>query len=98
MAEYRLTNKAVSDLENIWDYTVNKWSEKQADVYYKMLIEHFQQIAQSPDLGKRYDNVKSGLLGFQSGRHVIFYSFFKDIVVIKRILHGRMDFKRRLGG
>lgn len=96
MAEYRLTNKAVEDLESIWNYTVNKWSEDQADVYYKMLTEHFQQIADSPGLGKRYDNVKSGLLGFRSGRHVIFYSKIEDVVEIKRILHGRMDFKRRL--
>ena len=38
MASYLLTNKAVEDLTEIWHYTYYKWSEKQADKYYKMLL------------------------------------------------------------
>ena len=34
MARYKLTNKAVEDLAQIWNYTFNKWSENQADTYY----------------------------------------------------------------
>lgn len=30
MAKYKLTNKAVEDLNGIWDYTAYKWSEAQA--------------------------------------------------------------------
>ena len=33
MAKYSLTNKAVEDLTNIWDYTFEKWNENQADKY-----------------------------------------------------------------
>jgi hypothetical protein len=36
MAEYKLTNKAVEDLNGIWDYTANEWSEKQ--VYNPMML------------------------------------------------------------
>ena len=36
MANYNLTNKAVEDLEKIWDYTFQKWSEQQADKYYAL--------------------------------------------------------------
>ena len=32
MAKYELTNKAIEDLTEIWEYTVDKWSEQQADV------------------------------------------------------------------
>ncbi len=31
MAKYKLTNKAVKDLANIWNYTFEAWSERQAD-------------------------------------------------------------------
>jgi toxin ParE1/3/4 len=31
MAKYELTNKAVEDLTKIWEYTIDKWSEQQAD-------------------------------------------------------------------
>lgn len=31
MVRYKLTNKAVEDLTQIWNYTIDKWSENQAD-------------------------------------------------------------------
>jgi hypothetical protein len=40
MANYQLTNRAVADLTQIWNYTLDNWSENQADRYYKMLIDH----------------------------------------------------------
>lgn len=39
MAKFLLSNKAVEDLANIWDYIFEVWSENQADKYYEMLIE-----------------------------------------------------------
>jgi len=35
MAEFYLTNKAIEDLNKIWNYTCNKWSEEQADKNYE---------------------------------------------------------------
>ena len=52
MAKYLLTNKAVEDLTQIWNYTIDKWSESQADNYYKMLLDYFNDIAHNPDIGK----------------------------------------------
>ena len=43
MAEYRLTNQAVEDLNEIWNYTFDEWSEEQADKYYEMLIRFFNK-------------------------------------------------------
>ena len=48
MANYVLTNKAVDDLSGIWNYTYDVWSEKQADKYYKMLLEYCQELADQP--------------------------------------------------
>ena len=39
MAKYYFTKKAIEDLNSIWNYTINVWSEQQADVYYRMIIE-----------------------------------------------------------
>jgi len=38
MAKYFLSNKAVEDLSSIWIYTVETWSEQQADLYYSQII------------------------------------------------------------
>lgn len=97
MAEYKLTNKAVEDLSNIWDYTFEVWSEKQADKYYDGLISNCQEIAESPDLGKNYKGISKQLLGIKANRHIIFYrTLNENYVEITRILHERMDLKKRI--
>lgn len=96
MAKYELTNKAVDDLNQIWEYTVEKWSEQQADIYYKILLESCQNIANNLTLGKKYNGVKNELYGFKVNKHIIFYRVIKDrSVEITRILHGRMDLEER---
>ena len=38
MAKYHFTRKAIEDLNGIWHYTANVWSEEQADFYYNQKI------------------------------------------------------------
>ncbi len=97
MAKYKLTNKAVEDLTRIWSYTFEKWSEKQADKYYYILLESCHDIAKNPDLGKNYKGIIKELFGFKVNRHIIFYR--KDVdqsIEITRFLHERMDLKNRI--
>ncbi len=97
MAEYKLTNKAVEDLAGIWEYTFDKWSEKQADRYYKMLLDNCQDIANNPELGKNYQGIASELFGLKVNRHIIFYRKLDNKPIeITRILHERMDLKNRI--
>jgi toxin ParE1/3/4 len=97
MAKYRLTNKAVDDLTQIWNYTFNKWSEKQAETYYRMLLENCKEIAHNPSLGKTYSEVIKNILGFKVGRHVIFYRRIEENEIeIIRIVHEQMDLKNRI--
>jgi len=97
MAKYSLSNKAVDDLSAIWNYTFETWSEHQADKYYEMLVNFCQRLADDPTLGKQYAEITEDLLGFRTGKHVIFYRIVsaKEIEVI-RILHERMDLKNRV--
>jgi toxin ParE1/3/4 len=97
MAKFYLTNKAVQDLEAIWYYTVANWSENQAEIYYALLIDSCQELANKPHLGKSYKVVEQNILGYKSGEHLIFYSVISDKEIeIVRILHGMMDLKNHL--
>ena len=97
MAKYKLTKKATKDLSKIWNYTVDTWSEDQADQYYNMLLDSCRKIAEGKLKGKQYIGIYSGLLGMQAGKHIIFYrQMAKDHIEIARILHERMDLKRRI--
>ena len=98
MAKYHLTNKVVEDLTNIWEYTVDTWSERQADDYYNMLIASFQKITENPRLfGLKYEEIAEGLRGYRANKHIIFYRILADgDILVIRILHQRMDLKLRL--
>lgn len=97
MAKYQLTNQAVEDLSKIWEYTFEVWSEKQADKYYESLITNCQEIADNPGLGKHYEGVTKRLFGMKANRHIIFYrTVNENDVEITRILHERMDLKKRI--
>jgi len=97
MAEFKLTNKAVEDLSKIWNYTFEVWSEIQADKYYESLISNCQEIADNPFLGKNYDGISLKLLGIKTNRHIIFYrTLNENYIEITRILHKRMDLKKRM--
>jgi toxin ParE1/3/4 len=97
MAEFKLTNKAVDDLSKIWEYTLEVWSENQADKYYELLISNCQEIADNPHLGKSYDGITQSLLGMKTNRHIIFYrTLNENYIEIIRILHERMDLKKRI--
>ena len=94
MAKYYLTNKAISDLANIWDHTSDFWSEKQADKYYSLILETCQEIAENPLFGKVYDVVAKDLFGYKAGKHIIFYRLQpNNEIEIVRILHGMMDLR-----
>ena len=97
MTKYHLTKKAVADLANIWEYTLEKWSEQQADSYYQTLVESFEEITQKPFLGKNYEGITPKLLGMNVKKHIIFYrEISEEEIEITRILHSSMDLKRRI--
>lgn len=88
MPGYKLTHKAVEDLTGIWNYTVEKWSEKQADKFYRLLIDNFDELSRNQGLGKSYSAIIENILGFRVGRHIIFYRIIQsNKIEILRILH-----------
>ncbi len=97
MADYTLSRKAIQDLTEIWQYTCITWSEIQADKYYELLIQAFTPLAIKPSLGKSYEEVLSGLMGYRVGQHIIFYriSIAKKLQII-RILDVRMDLNSKM--
>ena len=97
MAKVILRQKAIDDLNYIWDYTFEKWSEKQADKYYTTIKLTCNAIGQNPEVGKEYDGISNNLLGLKSGKHIIFYKSISDErIEVVRILHERMDLKKRI--
>jgi len=97
MLKISFRQKAIEDLNNIWNYTYENWSENQADRYYTTIKFDCLEIGKNPKLGKNYNGISRNLLGLKSGKHIIFHHSISEIEIESiRILHERMDLKNRL--
>lgn len=90
MNTYRLSPRCVSDLADIFDYTVDTWGERQAEIYLEELAKCFERLADSPGLGRPCDLILPGIRRLEQGKHVIFYKPRRNGILISRILHQKM--------
>jgi len=98
MSKYKISKKAKIDLQNIWNYTLENWSVTQANNYLNLIIEELKRLAKDNSQGRNYSNIREGYLGSNIKSHIIFYKIVsKNEIEIIRILHQKMDLKRRLG-
>ena len=97
MAKVILRQKAIDDLNNIWNYTFEQWSENQANKYYATIKLACKEIGMNPFLGREYHRISKNLLGLNSGKHIIFYQLISENEIeVIRILHESMDLKQRM--
>lgn len=97
MAKLILRQEAINDLTGIWEYTVETWSENQANKYYEAIKLACMDIARDPGLGRQYVEIRGELFGYKINKHIIFYHLAaSDEVEVIRILHEKMDLKRQL--
>lgn len=89
--------QAINDLNDIWIYTLNKWSKEQADRYYDLIIDEIEFVADNFLTGKSAEQTRKNYRVTKIKSHLIFYRKTEsDIVEIVRILHQRIDIKKRL--
>ena len=91
-----ISKKAVSDLEEIWLYTVEKWSAEQADRYYNLIFNEINYISKNSTAGKSMEHVRKSYQASKVNSHLIFYRVVNDTIKMIRILHERMDMENRL--
>ena len=93
---YLISNKAVSDLEEIWLYTLENWSIEQADRYYNLIFDEIHFICKNLNSGKSKEHIRKGYRASKVKSHLIFYRIENNIVEIIRILHESMDIDNRI--
>jgi toxin ParE1/3/4 len=96
VGDYRLSPRAKQDLQEIWRYTERTWSDQQAEKYANLLIDMIERLAETPETGKRADEIRPGYWKQRVGSHLIFYRTTGAGIEVVRILHARMDIEGRL--
>jgi toxin ParE1/3/4 len=86
---------ALSDLDDIWDYTAEKWGVAQAKRYTKVIYDTALDLASGEKQGRKV-NSREGYLKYPAGLHLIFFRTMDNGIEVIRILHQNMDVERRL--
>lgn len=95
--KYRISEKAIDDLEKIWLYTLKKWSLEQADRYHNLIVNEIEFISENFNLSRKIDYIRTGYRISKVKSHLILYKKSVDgIIEIVRILHQKMDIENRL--
>ena len=95
MAVYDLSEKALDDLDRLYEYGVLTFGLGPADDYYDGLLLRFQEIAQSPRLYPAVDHINEGYRMSVFKAHSIYYRITDQGVYIVRLL-GREDVRKEL--
>lgn len=93
LTTYRLTPAARNDLENIWLYTVQTWSIRQADRYTDILEDTFERLVYMPEMTRARPEFDPAIRAHPSAEHVIIYRTESDHLVILRVLGGGQDWQ-----
>ncbi len=97
MSPIRLSRKARADLDEIWLYVAQQQSLEAADGLIDSIAERFSLLASTPGMGRRRDEIASGMRSFPVGNYVIYYRRTRGGLRISRVLHGARDAGRFFG-
>jgi toxin ParE1/3/4 len=96
VTDFVLSPRAQTDLDEIWDFTANRWGTEQAELYIRQLEAAIKNVAAEPRLGRSCDDIRAGYKKYPAGSHVLFFRVTGSGIEVIRILHSHMDFDRHL--
>jgi len=82
MRELVISERAEADLREIWHYSFDNWGEAQADRYLDELDAGMRKCGAEPEGGKQREAVRSGYWSSLVRKHVVFYTFTRNHVLI----------------
>lgn len=93
LMNYKISIKASEDIENIWLYTFENWSRKEADRYVNLIFDEIEYLAKNPASGKDFSHIRKNYRYAKVKSHIIFYKKVEqqNEIEIIRVLHQRMD-------
>ncbi len=97
---FKISSKAMEDMESIWLYTFENWSMEQADRYLNLILDEVEYLSQHPESGKELTHIRKNYRCTKVKSHLIFYRKSKNekYIEVIRVLHQRMDIQQHLKG
>ncbi len=72
MSGFVLSPAARADLDEIWEYTAERWSIDQAERYVRAIVDACQALVDGQRQGTAVDHIRKGYFKLSVGSHVVF--------------------------
>lgn len=96
MAAYNLTQKAESEIESIYTYSIENFGLRVARNYLLGLHDCFELLAIHQTFGTDYSFIQPGLFRYEYRSHSIYYQSIEAGILIVRVLGARQDPARHI--
>jgi toxin ParE1/3/4 len=91
-----VTNIALADLQSIRRYSTRTCGRDQTTRYMARLRDTLKELVRGAVVVRKRDDLRPGLEMATSGRHCIFFETTESRILVVRVLHDRMDYRRHL--
>lgn len=81
---------AQRDLDEIWDYSADRWGIQQANRYLGEIRDAIDALAKRASLSSDAEYLHPGLRKARSGAHLVYF-FAADGIDVVRVVHERRD-------
>jgi toxin ParE1/3/4 len=94
MYEIEYSTSALSDIKNIFQYSIENFGELAAKKYLNNLHAFIEKLSKMPTRGHRRRDLQDQFLTYQLEQHTIIYLIDEDhkSIIIVRLLHNKMNF------
>jgi len=85
------SRRATADLNEIWDYTEERWGREQAYAYVSSLVADCRAVLAGDKPGQTYEHISGALVRIRSGAHAAFLNQAPDGLRVVRVIHLKRD-------
>ncbi len=93
----KLTERAHYDLQEIEDYSVQRWGRKTAARYLEDIQTALSLLQENPDLLRYQSDISTQFTFYRVREHFLVCTKLKDVLLVLTIKHGQMDLPHRIG-
>ncbi|WP_174298353.1 type II toxin-antitoxin system RelE/ParE family toxin [Sphingomonas bacterium] len=94
--QLELSRRALADLDDIRDFSVERFGLVRAIAYLDAIEQAFRHVLSFPEVGPVFPSADEQTRSLAAGEHRIFYVHDAEKILVLRVLHKRMDVKRRM--
>lgn len=96
MAEIHLTARALDDLQDILDYSIEEWGETRAQKYLQAFEDAFKLLSHNPELLRINHSISSKFSLYNIRNHYLICDVFSGNIIVITIRHSSMNLLERL--